>query len=250
MTKDELSLHNGRDGQKAYVAYKGNIYDVTSSSQWEDGKHHGLSAGMDLTLMMANAPHGDGVFDKFPVVAKLEEDKSLNASQTDSKEKLRTWYQKYHPHPMISHFPIVLHLLAVVLDILFIFSPKEFYAITVYYTFFVATVFGVIAMITGFFSWWINYNLSRVRAFIVKIILSFITLFLGIVGIIIYLKNPDVVYSLSPISITYHLVVFITGINVIIIGYYGGQITWGDKSEYIRGEEGVISKTIDKTEPI
>lgn len=241
---------NGRDGQKAYVAYKGNVYDVTSSGEWVDGKHHGLSAGMDLTSMMANAPHGDGVFEKFSVVAKLEDEKNVNASQTQTKEKLRTWYQKYHPHPMISHFPIVLHLLAAVLNILFIFSPKEFYAVAVYYTFFVATVFGVIAMITGFFSWWINYNLSTVRAFIVKIILSFITLFLGIVGIIIYLQNPDVVYGLSPLSITYHFIVFITGISVIIIGYYGGQITWGDKSEYIREEEGVASKTIDKAEPI
>ena len=250
MTKDELSVHNGRDGQKAYVAYKGNVYDVTSSGEWIDGKHHGHSAGMDLTPMMHTAPHGDDVLDKFPVVAQLEEDTSLNATDESSKEKLRAWYQKYHPHPMISHFPIVLHLLASVLDILFIFSPKEFYAVAVYYTFFVATVFGVIAMFTGFFSWWINYNLSYARAFIVKIILSFITLFLGVVGIIIYLQNPDVVYGLSPLSIMYHFIVFITGINIIIIGYYGGQITWGDKSEYIIEEEVVASKTIDKTEPI
>ncbi|MFT5659618.1 MAG: 2-oxoglutarate ferredoxin oxidoreductase subunit alpha [Sulfurimonas sp.] len=260
MTKDELSVHNGRNGKKAYIAYKGKVYDVTSSSLWKNGEHEGMhNAGLDLTPMMENAPHGDDVFEKFPVVAVFEEEKTLTHTNKESKkllkERLRVWYKKYHPHPMVSHFPIVLHIFAAVLDILFFFNPKEAYALPVYYTFFVATVLGLLAMITGLLSWWINYNLSKARPFIIKIIVSLITLLLGIIGIMIYVTNPNVVYDLSALGITYHFIVLVTGINVIILGYYGGKITWGDKSNYKEEEEEeeeeeVVSKTVNSIKPI
>ena len=34
MTMDELKKYDGRNGAKAYVAYKNNIYDVTESPFW------------------------------------------------------------------------------------------------------------------------------------------------------------------------------------------------------------------------
>ncbi len=232
MTRDELSKYNGKNGQKAYVAFRANVYDVTSSSLWKNGEHEGIhNAGIDLTPMMENAPHGEEVFKNFLLVAKLEEI-NPNIPKVTSKEKLRVWYQKYHPHPMISHFPIVLHLFAAALDLLFLFNPKENYAQAVYYTFFLATIFGIMAMISGFLSWWINYNLAKSKAFVIKIIVSIITLFLGIIAIIVYLLNPDIVYTYSILGIVYHFIVLVTGVNVIILGYYGGKITWGNKSRY------------------
>lgn len=72
MTAEELAQHNGQNGNKAYYAYEGLVYDVTSSKLWKAGEHFGVSAGEDLTGKMDGAPHGKEVFSSFPVVARFE----------------------------------------------------------------------------------------------------------------------------------------------------------------------------------
>ena len=67
-TSQELSVFNGQNGQKAYYAYEGKVYDVTGSKLWKDGEHYGLHAGQDLTGKMGGAPHGTEVFAPFSVV--------------------------------------------------------------------------------------------------------------------------------------------------------------------------------------
>ncbi|MCJ7765804.1 MAG: hypothetical protein MUP09_07685 [Thiovulaceae bacterium] len=121
MTHSELKRYNGRNGMKAYVAYKGTVYNVTESSFWVEGQH---SAGGDLTAMLAGAPHGNEVFEKMAVVGTLEE-----ALGTSYKTGLQILYKKYHPYPMAAHFPIALHLFAAGLNILFLASPKDAYDI-------------------------------------------------------------------------------------------------------------------------
>ena len=44
-TKDELAKYNGQNGQPAYVAIKGVVYDVSGQAAWQGGKHHGNLAG-------------------------------------------------------------------------------------------------------------------------------------------------------------------------------------------------------------
>jgi 2-oxoglutarate ferredoxin oxidoreductase subunit alpha len=254
MTKSELKEYNGKNGTKAYIAYKGKVYDVTDSHLWQNGEHEGAhSAGLDLTPMLENAPHSVEVFKDFIVVATLEEKPSLDESASDEnyKQHLSNWYKKYYPHPMIAHFPIVLHLFAVVFDIVFFTNPKEAYAVVIFYTFFVATVFGLVAMLPGFLSWWINYNLLKSKPFVIKIIVSILTLLLGVVGITIYMENPNVVYETSVLGVIYHFIIFITGVNVIILGYYGGKITWGDNSQNkkVKEEDSIESKET-KQEPV
>ncbi|OFW59271.1 MAG: cytochrome B5 [Actinobacteria bacterium RBG_16_64_13] len=73
-TRESLSQFDGKDGRKAYVAYQGNVYDVTDSVLWEYGDHQGEhSAGADLTAELDDAPHFPDELEAFPVVGSLGE---------------------------------------------------------------------------------------------------------------------------------------------------------------------------------
>ena len=70
-TLEDLKQYNGRDGNPAYVAYDGKVYDVSDSSMWDDGDHMGShDAGADLTAEHDDAPHDVHIVD-FPQVGVL-----------------------------------------------------------------------------------------------------------------------------------------------------------------------------------
>lgn len=72
-TREELAKFNGQNGQPAYVAISGVVYDVSNKAAWQGGKHHGNEAGHDLTDVLYNkSPHGDKVLKDLPVMGKLE----------------------------------------------------------------------------------------------------------------------------------------------------------------------------------
>ena len=82
MTKEELAKFNGKEGQPAYVAVNGTIYDVSNSKMWENGNHaDSHTAGHDLTEELKSAPHVRAVVERFPVIGKLE------APQPEKKKK-------------------------------------------------------------------------------------------------------------------------------------------------------------------
>eukprot|EP01022_Parablepharisma_sp_SALTPOND_P003096 TRINITY_DN11229_c0_g2_i2.p1 TRINITY_DN11229_c0_g2~~TRINITY_DN11229_c0_g2_i2.p1 ORF type:complete len:753 (+),score=71.00 TRINITY_DN11229_c0_g2_i2:161-2260(+) len=86
---------------------------------------------------------------------------------------------------------------------------------------------GAVAMVFGILSWWVNYDFSQGKSFVIKLYASIVTLILGIIGIAIYLSSERSVYEMDALGIIYHLSVFATVITVIVLGYYGGKITWG-----------------------
>ncbi|WP_181307901.1 cytochrome b5 domain-containing protein [Rufibacter sp. XAAS-G3-1] len=71
-TRAQLALRNGQDRDEIWVAYKGEIYDVTKSRLWRRGNHYEHWAGQDLTEELALAPHTEYVFDKFSVIGILK----------------------------------------------------------------------------------------------------------------------------------------------------------------------------------
>lgn len=70
---EELSVYNGKDGNLAYIAVDGVVYDVTNSSQWNNGGHNGAVAGEDVSDLMKNAPHGLSKLNSVEVVGVLVE---------------------------------------------------------------------------------------------------------------------------------------------------------------------------------
>ena len=67
--------YNGNEGQPAYVAVDGVVYDVTNVEAWKDGEHkNGLTAGNELTEEITNqSPHGIKVLEGLPIVGELVE---------------------------------------------------------------------------------------------------------------------------------------------------------------------------------
>lgn len=70
LSLNALRHYNGRNGEKAFIAYKGQIYDVTDL--YKDGEHNSCIAGNDLTDILEMMPHGDDVVARYPVVGILE----------------------------------------------------------------------------------------------------------------------------------------------------------------------------------
>jgi predicted heme/steroid binding protein len=70
-TLKELAEYNGKNGT-SYVAYQGQVYDVSNSYLWKDGIHKGHKAGKDLTEELNKSSHGPEIIKGFPVVGTLE----------------------------------------------------------------------------------------------------------------------------------------------------------------------------------
>jgi len=71
-TKSQLTRCNGQDSDKIWIAFKGDIYDVTPSRHWKAGIHYEHWAGQDLTDELKDAPHAEEVFKRYPKIGVLE----------------------------------------------------------------------------------------------------------------------------------------------------------------------------------
>lgn len=75
MNLQQLAIHDGREGRKAYIAVNGTVYDVTDSPRWKNGLHPpNHQAGQELSEELTAAPHVRAVIERFPVVGTLEEE--------------------------------------------------------------------------------------------------------------------------------------------------------------------------------
>ena len=72
-TLDELAQYDGKNGNDAYVAVEGIVYDVTNAAKWQNGNHYGVQAGTDCTTAISRSPHGTSVLDGLSIVGTLAE---------------------------------------------------------------------------------------------------------------------------------------------------------------------------------
>ncbi|HCX65741.1 MAG TPA: hypothetical protein DHN33_11095 [Eubacteriaceae bacterium] len=75
LTMEELAQYNGKDGNPAYVAVDGEIYDVSDAGPWSGGEHNGFEAGNDLSEEIEEiSPHGKSVLSNVPKIGVLVEE--------------------------------------------------------------------------------------------------------------------------------------------------------------------------------
>lgn len=70
-TLQELEKYNGKDGNAAYVAVNGVVYDVTNNAAWAAASHFGLMAGKDLTSEFTSCHAGQPILSKLKIVGKI-----------------------------------------------------------------------------------------------------------------------------------------------------------------------------------
>ncbi len=78
LTIDQLATFNGKNGQAAYIAVNGVIYDMTQLGSWTNGSHQGYQAGKDLTAAFSNSPHSQATLDAAIIVGKLVNSVAVN----------------------------------------------------------------------------------------------------------------------------------------------------------------------------
>ena len=70
----ELSNYDGMNGNPAYVAVNGTVYDVTNNSAWAAATHFGLKAGTDVTEPFASCHAAKDILSELSMVGRLQDE--------------------------------------------------------------------------------------------------------------------------------------------------------------------------------
>jgi predicted heme/steroid binding protein/uncharacterized membrane protein len=211
---------NGEEGKPVYIAFKGKVYDVSSSRLWLKGKHQSRhNGGYDLTESILNAPHHEAVLSKFQVIGELFEEET-------TQSKFVNRLQKLHLHPIAVHFSIAYSITTFLLALLYLFMGTLSLEIASYYLLALGLLSAPASALSGLFSWKTNYKSKRNKIFTRK--LTFAAIFLIIITTCFLLRAfyPQILISKTHVSFLYiSLLTSLTPI-VTILGYYGGKIVY------------------------
>lgn len=72
-TQAQLEKFNGKNGNPAYVAVNGLVYDITNIAAWGGAMHFGLPAGKVYTREFNICHEGQSILDRLTVVGKMVE---------------------------------------------------------------------------------------------------------------------------------------------------------------------------------
>ena len=134
----------------------------------QGGEHMGLhGAGHDLTGEFPDAPHGEEVFERYPQVGVLKEEAAAPEAPAAKTSAAREFWRRVvhrvpllrrHPHPMVVHFPIVFMISAPVFTLLYLLTGVKSFEVTGFHCLGGGVLFTPVAMVTGWFTWWLNYE--------------------------------------------------------------------------------------------
>lgn len=226
----ELEKYDGKDGRPIYIAYKGNVYDVTNSKLWKNGmhmkRHH---AGEDLTADIQGAPHEPDVLERYPQVGTLKEE--AIADEPEMPRFLARLLEKQpflrrHPHPMTVHFPIVFTFSTSVFNILYLMTGIKSLEVTALHCLAGGILFTAVGIATGVYTWWLNYLAKPMRPVKIKIPLTLCLLATQIILFVWRISDPNVLDSIQGASILYLLLVLALIPIITVIGWFGASMTF------------------------
>ncbi len=233
-TQEELSQNNGKDGKPIFIAHKGKVYDVTESKMWRGGQHMKRhNAGEDLTTDIQAAPHEADLLDRYPQVGTLKKEQA----EVPEMPGWIAWFLdanpffRRHPHPMTVHFPIVFMLSCPFFNCLFWATGETAFETTAFHCLVGGILFMVVAMVTGFLTWWYNYMAKMMKPIAIKIPLSIFLLILSIGLFVWRWKVPEVMTNAQGPNMLYFLLTLSFMPIVGILGWYGATMTFPIEDE-------------------
>ncbi len=234
-TPEELSEFNGESGNAIYVAYKGKVYDVSESRRWRGGTHMKRhKAGNELSTEILAAPHDADVLERFPQVGVMKTDAAEEEVEVPvflARLLEKVPMLRRHPHPMTVHFPIAFMCAATVFALLYLFTGLKAFDTTVFHCLGAGVLFALVAMGTGWYTWWLNYLAKPVRAVQIKKRLSVVLTVSAAMAFILRAAVPDILIDLRVLSIIYLLLVFSVFPLVTAIGWFGAALTFPVEKE-------------------
>ncbi len=224
ITPEELLSFNGKDGSPIYVAFQGKVYDVSGSPLWANGTHMLRHvAGRDLTTDISAAPHGTEVFERYPQIGVIKKGppEELKHLPPVLQKVLQGFpMARRHPHPMLVHFPIAFLMGASLSILLHILFENPFFELFSFYLLILGAISSLFAMASGLLTWWVNYRFKLTYFVKRKIQLSILLAILEIVLVFWRSMVPEMS------NIVYFILMFLLTPNVMLLGFYGGQITF------------------------
>ncbi len=222
-----LAEHDGREGKSVCLVYRNRVYDVSKSKHWQHGFHMNRHrAGQDLSDDLSAAPHGEEVLTRFPQVALYREKSKEPLPECLSRMLNRFPILRRHPHPALVHFPIVFFLSLFVFDLLYLATGQHSFHETSLLCLYAGLLTMPTAMMTGFFTWWINYKSRAMKAVARKIQLSSLTLMLA-TGLLFWRTQvPDLLQPFRIESLLYLSGILLFWPLLIAIGFLGGALVF------------------------
>jgi len=226
---DTLAQFDGHDGKPVYIAYQGKVFDVSGSKLWAGGLHMKRhNAARELSVDIEAAPHGEEVFERYPQIGILREKAEPIRPMPMVLSSLisRFPFLERHPHPMTVHFPIVFFLSVVLFNILYLLYGTDSFKSTALHCLIAGLLFLPVAMLTGLFSWWLNYLARPIRAVILKIILSAILLIAATGSLLLRIFEPGILETQGIARIIYLILILSFVPLVSSIGWLGATLTF------------------------
>lgn len=226
---ETLSQFNGKDGKPVYIVHQGKVIDVSQSKLWKTGIHMKRhQAGTDLTADIEAAPHGLEVLDRYPQVGAVRKEEVSERPMPKFLSDLLARYPmlRRHPHPMLVHFPIVFMFAAPLFNLLYLITGIRSFELTAVHCLGGGILFTPLAILTGWFTWWLNYLARSMRPVTIKICFSILLMVASVGAFIWRITNPDVLASLKGFGVLYLLLVLSLIPLVTTIGWFGAQITF------------------------
>lgn len=226
---EELAKANGREDNPVYVVHQGKVYDLSASKLWKGGLHMKRhQAGSDLSTAITAAPHGPEVLGRFPQIGVFKDRSVPERAMPACIDEVLSRFPivRRHPHPMVVHFPIALTFATALFTVLALFTGVRSFETTALHCLGAAIVFTPLAMLTGWFTWWLNYLSRPMRPVTVKLWCSCALFSLQVILFAWRVAAPSLLCTPSRPRLLYVALVLSLLALVSVIGWYGATMTF------------------------